>query len=252
MPFRTALEWTKYRLRLVSAELNVKMQQATSEGHRETAAEMSNLSKRLLELRSTFFSIPRFNSNREQVRQEDKGSGNDGWNEGKDQDIADKSKPPGEPTMLWHDAISLDNILVDENGMLCGVIDWACVSCLPLYEACQFPAFLQQSRDRPVEPLTPYRVAQKQPDDRDTARYERHLRQHEITLLRKLFINEMMDRCPEWVHLFNNRKELRDYEAAVQNCDNEFTYKIVARWVDDLEAGGVPGEARQRLHERLM
>ncbi|KAI1413868.1 kinase-like protein [Hypoxylon sp. FL1857] len=169
-----------------------------------------------------------------------------------DQDTVDKGKKPREPTMLWHDAISLDNILVDENGVLCGVIDWACVSCLPLYEACQFPAFLQQARDRPVEPLTPHRVTQKQPDSKDISGFERDSRQHELTLLRKLFMDEMMDRCPEWVHIFNGRKDLRDYEAAVQNCDNEFAYEVVESWVDAVENGGIHGKVPWRLHERLM
>ncbi|KAI0829584.1 kinase-like protein [Hypoxylon sp. FL0890] len=239
--------WTKCRLRLVIAELGSKMQDATSEGHCQTATKMFNLANRLLELGGRFFPTPEFDPNRE-LAHEDKES----TDEVEDQGFIDKRKEPHEPTVLWHDAISLDNILVDENGMLCGVIDWACVSCLPLYEACQFPAFLQQARDRQVEPLTPHGVAQKQPDSKDILIYERRLRQHELTLLRQLFINEMMDRCPEWVHIFESQKELRDYEAAVQNCDNEFAYKAVERWVDIVEKGAVPSEVPWTLHERLM
>jgi Ser/Thr protein kinase RdoA (MazF antagonist) len=48
-----------------------------------------------------------------------------------------------EPTMLFHDDLSRHNILVDENGLLTGVVDWECVSFLPLWIACQLPPFLQ-------------------------------------------------------------------------------------------------------------
>ncbi|OTA63273.1 kinase-like protein [Hypoxylon sp. EC38] len=219
----------------------------SNKDHRETAAKMLNLAIRLRKLGRNFFPTPDCEPNRELVDEDDELTDED-----QDQDAADKRDRPHEPTMLWHDAISLDNIIVDKDGVLCGVIDWACVSCLPLYEACQFPAFLQQARDRHVEPLTPHRVTQRQPDSKDILGYERDLRQHELTLLRKLFINEMMGRCPEWVHIYNNRKNLRDYEAAVQNCDNEFAYEAVERWVDAVEKGGTPDATPWRLHERLM
>ncbi|OTA84278.1 hypothetical protein M434DRAFT_83422 [Hypoxylon sp. CO27-5] len=249
-PFRTAFQWTKCRLRLVSTELRLKLQETTSsEGHRETAAKMLNLAIRLRELGRNFFPTPDCEPNRELVDEDDELT-DDGQDE--DEEAVNKKDRPHEPTMLWHDAISLDNIIVDKDGVLCGIIDWACVSCLPLYEACQFPAFLQQARDRHVGPLTPHRVTQRQPDSKDILGYERDLRQHELTLLRKLFINEMMGRCPEWVHIYNNRKNLRDYEAAVQNCDNEFAYGIVERWVDAVEKGGTPDATPWRLHERLM
>lgn len=208
---------------------------------------MLNLANRLRELGAHFFPTPECDPNRKLVPDEDESTDED-----EDQHAVDKGTKPREPTMLWHDAISLDNIIVDKDGVLCGVIDWACVSCLPLYEACQFPAFLQQSRDRHVEPLTPHRVAQKKPGSKEILEYERDLRQYELTLLRKLFINEMMGSCPEWVHIYNNRKSLRDYEAAVQNCDNESAYEAVERWVDAVEQWETPGATPWSLHERLM
>ncbi|KAI1800807.1 kinase-like domain-containing protein [Daldinia bambusicola] len=158
-----------------------------------------------------------------------------------------------EQTMLWHDDISLDNVLVDENGVLQGVIGWSCVSCLPLYEACQFPAFLHQAWDRTIEPSTPYRVTRAYPENKEEIRkYGVELRQHHLTLLRRIFIDEMTQRCPEWVDVFDKQRSQRDYEAAVQNCDNEFAYRIVEEWVGDVEGKSDSNQPVWSLHERFM
>lgn len=53
-----------------------------------------------------------------------------------------------ESTSLYHDDLSMQNILVDEAGNLTAVIDWECVSALPLWRACQIPALLAR-RARP-------------------------------------------------------------------------------------------------------
>ncbi|KAI1098057.1 hypothetical protein F4804DRAFT_350820 [Jackrogersella minutella] len=231
LPFRTALKWTKCHLRLVSADLRLKMQEMSGSGHYETVNRMLILVDNLREL---FYE--------------------DNESTDEDEDVLDNGERPYEPTMLWHDNISLDNILVDENGMLCGVIDWERVSCLPLYEACQFPAFLRQARDRPVEPLTPYRVTREQPSTpQDIMSHDSNLRQHQVTLLRQLLVAEMMDMCLGWVHIFNNRRGLRNYESAVQNCDNKFAYGIVEMWVDAMgKGGGCSNDGPWQLSDRLM
>ncbi|RFU32943.1 hypothetical protein B7463_g3395, partial [Scytalidium lignicola] len=48
-----------------------------------------------------------------------------------------------EPSMIFHDDLSRSNILVDQDGVLTAVVDWECVSALPLWFACQFPPLLQ-------------------------------------------------------------------------------------------------------------
>ncbi|EFX03863.1 hypothetical protein CMQ_791 [Grosmannia clavigera kw1407] len=40
--------------------------------------------------------------------------------------------PELEPTMLFHDDLSQHNILISEDGALTAVVDWECVSTLPL------------------------------------------------------------------------------------------------------------------------
>ncbi|KAI2464256.1 kinase-like protein [Annulohypoxylon bovei var. microspora] len=218
----------------------------SDERHREIATRMLMLVDRLREIEDRFFPTPEIGSSQNLVHDDEEST-----DEG--EDVNDKGGWPHEPTMLWHDDISLDNILVDKNGILCGVIGWECVSCLPLYEACQFPAFLKQAQDRPIEPLTPLGATRKQPSDsRDLTKYNRDLRQHHITLLRRLFVTEMMDKCPVWVDIFDSRRYLRDYEAAVQNCDNDYAYEMVERWVDAVEKGESSDKTPWHLHERLM
>ncbi|KAI1383723.1 uncharacterized protein F4822DRAFT_417381 [Hypoxylon trugodes] len=218
----------------------------TESAARSTIANMLELIDRLRGLEDYLFPTPEFGASGKSPYEDEVST--DG-----DEEITEEAKKPYEPTMLWHDNISLDNILVDQNGVLCGVIDWDCVSCLPLYEACQFPAFLQQGQDRLLEPLTPYTITRKQLDaNKDLPRYNKELRQHQLTQLRRLFIAEMTDKCPTWVEIFRNRVYLRDYECAVQNCDNEFAYKCVEEWVDMMEKRGKDNMTVGRLHDRLM
>ncbi|KAI1765435.1 hypothetical protein GGR53DRAFT_490428 [Hypoxylon sp. FL1150] len=207
---------------------------------------MLNLIDRLENLRTKFFPTANFDPEQRLNREEDVSADEDEGGTG-------NVEKPQEPTMLWHDNISLDNILVDENGVLRGIIDWECVSCIPLYEACQFPAFLHQARDRYVEPRTPYRVTRtRYYTDQDFRTYDIELTQHHLTMLRRLFLAEMRDNCPEWLQVFQSRGDWRDYEAAIQNCDNEFAYEMVERWVTSVEDQSVFEEGIWRLHELLM
>ncbi|KAI0134889.1 kinase-like domain-containing protein [Daldinia grandis] len=246
MPFRTAFKWTECRLRLISAKLRLRLDEAIDEDHRKTTSNMLSLVDRLRELEGKFFTAPGLSNDSEQLVYEDESID-------EDTEAIDRSNKLHEPTMLWHDDISLDNILVDENGILMGITGWSCVSCLPLYEACQLPAFLHQAWDRPLEPLTPYSVTRAHLDiDEEVRTYGIKLRQHHLTLLRQIFIGEMMQRCQEWVDVFWNQKHRRDYEAAVQNCDNEFAYKIVEEWVGAGDEQSDFDKPLWLLHERLM
>ncbi|KAI1079247.1 phosphotransferase enzyme family-domain-containing protein [Whalleya microplaca] len=240
-PFKDASTWAESRLRLVRNDLLSRIHDTTNKDRREATEKMLELVERLRALEDRFFPNSESSTGEESAD--------------KDVSPAEKDKPR-EPTMLWHDNLSLDNILVDQNGVLCGIVDWECVSCLPLYEACQFPAFLQQARDRLVEPLSPdllHRFSQVHSNsDRDRLVYQKDLRQHHISLLRVVFIQEMMHRCPGWVEVFRRSEDMRDYEAAVQNCDNEFAYACVERWVNAVEKGNISDPKLSSLHQRLM
>lgn len=58
---------------------------------------------------------------------------------------------PPERTVIWHEDLSLSNILVDEEGNVTAVINWECVSAMPFWVATQMPKFLDGS-SREKEP----------------------------------------------------------------------------------------------------
>lgn len=45
-------------------------------------------------------------------------------------------------TAVYHDDLNLTNILVDDQGNITAVVDWECVSALPIWMAARFPEFL--------------------------------------------------------------------------------------------------------------
>ncbi|KAJ5887322.1 hypothetical protein N7504_011369 [Penicillium tannophilum] len=139
-----------------------------------------------------------------------------------------------EPSIMVHDDLSSQNILVYDSGELAAVLDWECVSALPLWIACYYPTFLQ-GRSRRLEPdLGRYKPeANGGPSDL----YWEHLWDHERTLLRDMFIDKMKELEPGWVDVFNKSQRQRDFDTAVQNCDNGFVARHVCAWIDDLTTG---------------
>lgn len=193
-----------------------------------------------------------------------------------------------EPTMLWHENLSADNILVDpETHRLTGILNWDCVSCIPVAVACDWPAFLHDGKHRTTEPeIEDYALWVPDNDDRNIERgrlrgsfaqaapgsasiglrrsgreqnnlthhyrnhsfgqkqrghialranYWRARRDFELTYLRKMFIQEMADRCPSWYTTWRQSKVRKDYEAAVQNCDNEHMIGKVEAWCEAVD-----------------
>jgi hypothetical protein len=55
-----------------------------------------------------------------------------------------------EYNILFHDDLSTQNIMVDEEGRLTAIVDWECVSAVPLWRACQIPEFLRRAIPRRI------------------------------------------------------------------------------------------------------
>ncbi|KAK3938776.1 hypothetical protein QBC46DRAFT_264765, partial [Diplogelasinospora grovesii] len=139
-----------------------------------------------------------------------------------------------EPSMLFHDDLSKHNILVDDSGAF-GVVDWECVSALPLWKACYYPSFLEApTRTREPDENRYQRGADGHPADP----YWEHLMEFELTILRRVFLDEMARLEPRWVEIFNSSSLQRDLDTAVQNCDNEFLAREINAWIDDVAANG--------------
>ena len=136
-----------------------------------------------------------------------------------------------EHSILFHDDLSRHNILVDEDGQLTGVVDWECVSALPLWKACSYPSFLE-GRSRASEPdRTRYRHdANGEPD----SLYWEHFEEYELTKLRQYFLGEMRELESEWIEVHKSSQMQRDFDVAVQNCDNVFLAKLISEWCSDI------------------
>lgn len=153
--------------------------------------------------------------------------------------LHDKLFPPvegqrsrDESTMLWHDNLSADNLFVDDDGVLTGVLDWDSVSCTPR-SLCDLPALLQDSPKR-VEPrnLHHWEFTDAPPDF-----FWPLLREREITELRDLFLTEMDRICLGWSMTYRYNRLRRDFEAAVQNCDHPLLLHAVESWLDAVDKG---------------
>jgi aminoglycoside phosphotransferase len=110
-----------------------------------------------------------------------------------------------EHTVIWHDDLSLNNILVNDEGKVTAIIDWECVSAMPRWFATQMPSFLEG----PVREKEPERqdYADETPGDKKDGElnnegknglYWIHLMEYEQTQLRKVYHERMCQLQPDW------------------------------------------------------
>ncbi|KAK4135809.1 hypothetical protein BT67DRAFT_440687 [Trichocladium antarcticum] len=91
-----------------------------------------------------------------------------------------------------------EDILVSDDGHLTAVVDWECISALPLWVACQVPLFLQgKASDKEPD------KAQYQHDEEGNVveLFWEHLDDYELTQLRRVLLGEMEQLQPEWVRI---------------------------------------------------
>ncbi|KAI8627875.1 kinase-like protein [Xylariaceae sp. FL1651] len=117
-----------------------------------------------------------------------------------------------ETTVLYHNDLSLRNILVDEQGEITAIVDWECVSALPLWMTTRIPEFLNE-RSREEEPIRdgygdedPEEFAcwkkENNPNALDNegkdGLYWIHREEYEATQLRKVYHTRMKQLWPDW------------------------------------------------------
>ncbi|KAI9814074.1 MAG: hypothetical protein M1826_002319 [Phylliscum demangeonii] len=201
-PFKDSHTWLSARLALLRFEHERGLESADSdEGDRKFAAHALFIIQRLLKLLPNVF-------------------------------------PPDQPesTFLFHDDLGLDNILVDEDGVITTVLGWACVSLLPDWRACKMPDLLRgYERGEPPTPgmllYTHYGTINEL--------YWDEMMDYETTLLRPKFLNEMQRECPTWVKVMRGSELRRDFETAVTFL-NETGVERIDVWLDSF-ANGNPG-----------
>ncbi|KAF4454915.1 Altered inheritance of mitochondria protein 9, mitochondrial [Fusarium austroafricanum] len=142
--------------------------------------------------------------------------------------IFPNQSPIEERTVLWHGDLHLANILTDKRGKLTGVVDWECVSALPIWKACSYPRFLESKTRNKKPDITRYSHLEL---------YQDHLMEYEMTQLRVVFLEEMGKLNPRWVSMFNACQVERDFDLAVKYCDCESSSRQILEWADNIASG---------------
>ncbi|KAI1266925.1 hypothetical protein F5Y18DRAFT_444682 [Xylariaceae sp. FL1019] len=157
-------------------------------------------------------------------------------------------KSTDQRTILWHNCLSKDNIFVDEDGNFTGTVDWQDQPLTPLYDVCQFPAFLQQSYDR-VEAIQWERYATSSQGRFHPLAFHDHDR-YELTGLRRLFIIAMQGECPLFIRTItsDSSRKAREFDTAVANCTLDFKADKISDWIQAKKEGRLTN----RLYEDFM
>lgn len=139
-----------------------------------------------------------------------------------------------EPSVIFHDDLSRHNILVSEDGNLTGILDWECVSALPLWKACCYPYFLEEKPRHSKPDVGNYH---HDANGEISGLYWEHVWEYEATILRATFLDVMKRIEPGWVGVFNKSQLQRDFDFALRNCDNEFLARDIKQWIEDVTCG---------------
>eukprot|EP00172_Hildenbrandia_rubra_P004331 Plantae.Rhodophyta-Hildenbrandia_rubra.ctg8536.p1 GENE.Plantae.Rhodophyta-Hildenbrandia_rubra.ctg8536~~Plantae.Rhodophyta-Hildenbrandia_rubra.ctg8536.p1 ORF type:complete len:487 (-),score=48.39 Plantae.Rhodophyta-Hildenbrandia_rubra.ctg8536:528-1988(-) len=151
-----------------------------------------------------------------------------------------------EQSALKHDDLSQQNILVDQDGNLTAVVDWECVSLMPLWKVCQLPALLE-GRERSDVPVKDSYVVDKNGEVSEL--FWEHLLEYEQTQLRGVFLDEVQRIEPAWVEIYsaNSNKRKAEFELAIHHSDNIFCIKDIEKWLDEIARGGEVSSLRKLL-----
>ena len=133
---------------------------------------------------------------------------------------------------LHHDDLSHQNILLNHTGALKVIVDWECTSTMPLFMCCQLPGFFQ-SRERPDKPDV---ETYSDPESEDSL-YQEHLKDYELTLLRKNFIEFMQAKYPAWAEEHHAAGIRAEFESAISGCNDPFSLGEVEDWFDRVDGG---------------
>ncbi|KAJ5915830.1 hypothetical protein N7454_010971 [Penicillium verhagenii] len=138
-----------------------------------------------------------------------------------------------EPSVVFHEDLSQYNIMLDDKGDLTGVLDWECVSAMPLWKTCCFPRFLHGIPRHTKPNIEDYDLGNPGPG---TAYWE-HLDEYETTILRDVFMKEIRRLDPGWADLFDASDLKRDYGAAVRFLDSPLGRGTIQDWIEEVASG---------------
>ncbi|KAF2035027.1 hypothetical protein EK21DRAFT_107656 [Setomelanomma holmii] len=134
-----------------------------------------------------------------------------------------------EAFVLHHHDLNSSNILIGAEHNLTGIINWKCITTLPLWLACDNPKFLidQPRTAPPNSDEWPITFQDNSTQDRNDM-YHEHLEGYEKMALRRLYLEEM------------GRKRKKDFEEAVTFLGVEMMASLIERWIEVVEKGDEP------------
>ncbi|QGA20472.1 hypothetical protein EYB26_008176 [Talaromyces marneffei] len=219
-PFRSTYDWLASYLEIIIKDQTTAKEEAEDEEDEEDAAFALALAHRLADL------LPK---------------------------IFPSLQNPPEQSVIWHEDMSLSNILINEQGEITPLLDWECVSAMPPWMATAVPKFLQGSvrEEEPKrqdyadetenEPETP---VDGEDDDLDNEGknelYWIHLMEYEKTQLRRLYQAQMCKSRPGWDSEIKQNSLKEDFIGAVFRCGHGFSLKRIVQWVDAIDKGQFP------------
>lgn len=223
-PFRSSHDWLHAELRLLILEKTTAMENAQDNADdKEDATEIRDAAQRLLALLPKVFPPT------------------------SQQDAA-------VPTALYHDGLTLHNILLNDKGEITALLDWECVSAMPTWVATMPPRLLY-GPSREEEPSKEAYADDDTPAGSTSAREKKqggydedeldnegknelywiHLMEYEKTRLQGAYRERMKQLWPDWP-VDESCQQVDFYEAFLQ-CNAGVFIKQVNKWVDLVEKG---------------
>ncbi|KAH6954518.1 kinase-like domain-containing protein [Fusarium avenaceum] len=126
-----------------------------------------------------------------------------------------------EETVLHHDDLHANNILANDLGAITGIVDWECVSTVPLWKACFYPKFL-------------YAPPRHTPEE--SSFQDPEFLASQDNLLRSVFLAEMERMSPVWMQIYRTSACKRDLSFAVDKIGSEDKQPYIASWLSNLES----------------
>jgi hypothetical protein len=220
-PFRSSHDWLSAYLSLIERDQNKAIEEAEDEEDREDAAQILRVTRRLEAMLTRIFP---------------------------------SVQHPPERTALWHDDLSLQNIMVDDDNKMSAIIDWEFVSAMPLWATTQMPQLLVgPTRDeKPVRE----EYADETPEEAEASRqdmggdgldnegknelYWIHLMEYEQTQLRNVYEQRMRQSWPSWDEDVADGALKVDFLGAVDRCADGWNLRGVKQWIGAIEGGEFP------------
>ncbi|KAK3997735.1 hypothetical protein QBC44DRAFT_363927 [Cladorrhinum sp. PSN332] len=163
--------------------------------------------------------------------------------------IFPRLQAPAERTVLWHDDLSLMNILVDDGAKTTAVTDWECVSTKPLWAATEMPKFLlgpdreeEAQKDDYADETESERGSHPDSDEDEiidnqgkTDLYWLNWMEYDQTQLRKVYSARLLQLWPQWGLEAEDSIIKADFYEAVERIAGGWNFQAVSSWADAVE-----------------